>query len=416
MDCPQQSNAQAMSPENGPVTLNVTGWISTPAEDALVQQNLARFERLHPNIRLKWLPISGNGYDYSAKVLSNMASDNAPDVFYLESRTASYFIAHDKLLNLSPYMARDHIKASDYYSSLMAAFSCRTGQVFGIPKDWNALGLFYNKRLFREAGVAFPTSTWTWADMRAAARKLTHVRSSTPVYGISLPADSSRWLAFLFADGGSVLNADGTQAVFNDRAGVDALDFYAGFQRQDKSSILPSALVPAWDGDVLQAFGEERTAMALEGGWLIPYLTQNFSHVDYGIAPIPLAPAGKRGNLIFMNAWAAYAGTRHPEAAWELIKYMTGQEVQGSQLHAGFALPSLRSLANDAYFEQHPALKVLFDAASYGYVDVYGPDDLFIHQKLDLAIASVLSGKADAQIALDVAARQINVQLQASSP
>ncbi len=91
---------------------------------------------------------------------------------------------------------------------------------------------------------------------------------------------------------------------------------------------------------------------------------------------------------------------------------MTGQDVQTSQLHAGFALPSLKSLASDPYFTQNPAVKVLFDAADYGYADNYGPHDAIIHTDLTSAVEKVLLGKADAKTALTQAEDQINTELQ----
>ncbi|HEY3991691.1 MAG TPA: extracellular solute-binding protein, partial [Ktedonobacteraceae bacterium] len=152
--------------------------------------------------------------------------------------------------------------------------------------------------------------------------------------------------------------------------------------------------------------------MALEGGWLIPYMTQNFSSVQYGIAPVPVAPSGKQGDLIYTNAWSAYSKTAHPYAAWQLIQYMTGKDVQANQLHAGFALPTLKSLANDPYFTQNPGFKVMFDAANYGYADNYGPQDTNIKTEISNAVEQVMLGKADAKAALNNASDKINNDLQ----
>src|SRR5581483_4450828 len=89
--------------------------------------------------------------------------------------------------------------------------------------------------------------------------------------------------------------------------------------------------------------------------------------------------------------------------------------VQESQLKEGFALPSLKNMADDPYLQTNPNLKVLFDSAQDdGYPDNYGSYDLLIHQRLDLAIANVLSRQEDAQEALDNAARQINRVLKQS--
>ncbi len=405
--CPATTNANVAAAESGNITLTVSGWTSSPAEDALVQANLNKFHQAHPNITLKWSPITG---DYPTKMRANVASGNVPDVFYLSSDMAPEYISAGKLLNLSPYMAKDNVKSADYYPSLITPFSCKSGQVYGIPKDWGTLGVFYNKKMFQSAGVAAPSENWTWNDMRTIAKKLTKPgNAASATYGITLDAQSQRWMAFLFADGGSVLNADASQSTFNNQAGVDSLNFYTGFQRQDHSSVRPADVAAPWAGD---AFGKQRAAMALEGPWLIPYLSEQYSGVQYGIAPVPLAPNGKRADLIFTNAWSAYAQTKHPEAAWEVVKYMTGQEVQGSQLHAGFALPSLKSLANDPYFKQNPGFKTLFEAATYGYADNFGPHTAVIHEKLDQAVEKVLLGKADAKSALDTAAQEIDNELQ----
>ena len=404
--CPSNTNITPAAPEHGPITLTVSGSTSTPAEDALVQQNLHRFEMLHPTIKINWSPIPG---DYATKMRANVASSTVPDVFYLLSAMSSKYISASKLLNLSPYMARDGSKASDYYPSLLNPFVCSSGQIYGLPKDWSSLGVFYNKRLFQAAGLPAPASNWTWNGMQNDAQKLTrNVGTPASVYGAVLSADLSRWGAFLHTAGGSVLNQDGTQAAFNNQQGVNALQFYDSFFKRQIGA-QPTTVGAPWSGD---AFGQQRAAMVIEGSWLIPYLHSTYPQASYSIAPLPVAPNGHRANLAFTNAWAAYAGTQHPEASWELVKYLTGATVQESQLNAGFALPTLKSLANAPYFSTHPDFKVLFDAAPYSYADTYGPLDTSIHTVLSNAISAVLLNKQDPQSALNDAAIRVDNELQ----
>ncbi|MGH2493982.1 MAG: ABC transporter substrate-binding protein, partial [Ktedonobacteraceae bacterium] len=384
INCPSSTNTTAAAPSSGPVTLTVSGFSSTPAEDALVQQNLNNFSKLHPNIHINWSPIPG---DYPTKMRANVASGTVPDVFYLTPDMSSEYISSGKLLNLSPYMAKDNVKADDYYSALINPFTCTSGQVYGLPKDWNSLGVFYNKTMFQAANLPFPSANWTWDDLKNDAAKLTK-NPGTPnsVYGISLSADLSRWGAFLLANGGTVLNKDGTQATFNSQTGIDTLQYYTSFLKNNTGT-LPTSVGAPWNGD---AFGKQRAAMAIEGGWLIPYMASTYPNVQYDIAPLPMAPNGQRSNLTFTNAWSAYSGTKNPEAAWELVKYMTGSAVQESQLNAGFALPTLKSLANAGYFASHPGFKTLFDAASYSHADYYGPQDTAIHTDVANAIQAVM--------------------------
>ncbi|MBO0778320.1 MAG: ABC transporter substrate-binding protein [Ktedonobacteraceae bacterium] len=406
ISCPGSTNTTAAAPEQGTVTLTVSGFSSTPAEDALVQKNLHNFEASHPNIKINWAPIPG---DYPTKMRANVASNTVPDVFYLQPAMSNEYISSGKLLNLSPYMAHDGVKADDYYSALLNPFTCTNGSIYGLPKDWNSLGVFYNKKMFQDAGLAAPSASWTWNDMQNDAQKLTkNPGSPNAVYGAVLSADLSRWGAFLIAAGGSVLNKDGTQATFNDQTGVQAMQFYASFFK-NKTAALPTTVGAPWSGD---AFGKQRAAMVIEGGWLIPYMASTYSSVQYGIAPLPVGPNGKQANLSFTNAWSAYSGTRHPEASWELIKYMTGATVQESQLNAGFALPTLKSLANAPYFASHPDFKALFDAAPYCFADYYGSQDSTIHTDVSNAIQEILLNKQDTQTALNNAATQVNTHLQ----
>ncbi|GCF07534.1 ABC transporter substrate-binding protein [Dictyobacter arantiisoli] len=408
INCPGSTNTTAASAESGTVTLTVSGWTSTPAEDALVQKNLQNFEASHPTIKVKWSPISG---DYTTKMRANVASNSVPDVFYLQPSMSSAYISAGKLLNLSPYMAQDNVKASDYYAALSNPFVCNAGQVFGLPKDWNSLGVFYNTQMFKDAGLAAPTANWTWSDLQKDAKALTkNAGKSDATYGLILSADLSRFGPFLLANGGSILNKDGSQVIFNKQAGVDALNYYDSFFKNNTAT-LPTTVGATWNGD---AFGKQKGAMTIEGGWLIPSLQSTYPEVKYDIAPLPRTASGKQANLTFTNAWAASSSTQHPEAAWELIKYMTGSTVQESQLNAGFALPTLKSLANAPYFATHPGFKTLFDAASYSYADYYGAQDSTIHTVLSNAIDAVILNKQNAQSALDDAAAKINNQLQSS--
>jgi multiple sugar transport system substrate-binding protein len=398
--CPKSTNTEAAKPASGQINLTVAGWSSSPAEDGLVQSALNQFMQQNPDIKVTWQVIPG---DYPTKMRANVASGNVPDVFYLQPGQAQEYIKAGKLLNLSPYMARDNVPPSDFYDSLMQPFDCADGSVFGIAKDWNSLGLFYNKTMFQQAGLGDP-SNWTWSDFQDAAQKLT----KAGVYGAALPPDASRWGAFLFANGGQMLSSDGQKAVFNSQQGVDAAQFYTSFQIA-KTGVRPGDVGAGWDGD---AFGKQQVAMTFEGGWMIPFMTQSFPDVQYGIAPMPKAPDGKRGNLLYTNAWAAYSGTKYPDEAWKLIQFLTAAGHQGDVLHQGFALPTIKSLANDPYFQQNPGVAVLQQGADIGHADFYGAADSTIHTELANALQAVMLGKSSVQDALNTAAQNVDNWIQ----
>ena len=171
ISCPSSTNTSAASAESGTVNLVAAGWSSSPAEEKLVRDGIATFEQQHPNIKVSLQLIPG---DYATKMRANVASGNVPDVFDIQPPMAQEYVTGSKLLNLSPYLAKDNISASSYYASLMTPFDCADGTVFGIPKDWNSLGVFYNKSLLQKAGVDTSNiANWTWDDLKNAARKAT---------------------------------------------------------------------------------------------------------------------------------------------------------------------------------------------------------------------------------------------------
>jgi len=86
---------------------------------------------------------------------------------------------------------------------------------------------------------------------------------------------------------------------------------------------------------------------------ILPYLTKQFPDTEFGAVMPPAGPKGE-GNLIFTVAYVISKNCKNPEAAWEVINYLTGIENQTTALRTGFALPSRKALLDDPYFEEHP--------------------------------------------------------------
>ncbi len=403
ISCPTSTSSTAAAPATGQVTIRVAGFSSSPAEDALVQQGLNLFMAANPTIKVTWNPIPT---DYETKMRADIAAGSPADVFYVSPNMAQQYIPAGKLLNLSPYMARDNVAPSSFYTNLLQPFDCSNGSIYGIPKDWNTLGLIYNTTMFKAAGLGDP-SNWTWTDLQNAAQKLT----TNGVYGISLPSDASRFGAFLFANGGQMLAANGKSAAFNNTQGVAAATFYTSFYA-NKTGVRPADVGAGWDGE---AFGKQEVAMTFEGGWMIPFMAQTYPNVQYSIAPLPMAPNGQRGNLIYTNAWGAYSGTQNPDAAWKVIQFMTAMNYQQQVLHDGFALPTIKSLESDSYFTYNPGFANLLKGAAYGHADFYGIADTTLHTEVANALDSIEIKGVSVTQALNTAATNVNTYITQNS-
>ncbi|HEY7625170.1 MAG TPA: ABC transporter substrate-binding protein [Candidatus Limnocylindria bacterium] len=377
----------------GPLSgdVRISGWSSSPTEDALLTDSINAFMQANPNVKVKWEPIA---QDYETVLKTNLAAGTEADVFYADIFWVDSVMKTGKLLALDDYMSKNGVQKSDYVSSLLNAFTYN-GKVYGIPKDFNTLGLVYNKDLFKAAGVAEPTNDWTWDQLKDAAKKLT----SGSVVGLSLPADAARFVPFLWQAGGDLAN-------INNDKGQAAVDFYTGFEAKDGTSKLPSELGMGWAGE---AFEKGKAAMVFEGGWLPADLNNNFKNVNYGVVQMPKGSAGK-SNLIFTVSYSVSAKTKNPDAAFALVKYLTGKENQSKILKAGFALPTQQSLASEI---TNPNSKAIFDGAPYGKPFNYASANTGkVNDEINKALESIMLKKSSVKDALDKLATTIKPLLQ----
>ena len=377
-------------------TIRAANWGGNPTENSLVKKYEADFMAKYPKIKVTQEEIPDHFED---KIKTEMAANNEPDAMYVSTALMNFAAPNGRLLDLNPLMSKWGVSADEFIPTLMTPWQL-SGKQYALPKDFGDLVLFYNKSMFTAAGLQAPTS---WDDIRSAAKTLT----KGSVKGLSLPADAARFDAFLFGYGGQVLSSDKTKAVFNDSKAQDALTFYSSFQLQDKSSDLPDKLGATWPGD---AFGKQKAAMVIEGGWLIPYMHDTYPSVSYGSIKLPKFPV-KESSLLFTNGWGCSAKTKNQDACMLFVKYMTGKVVQQQVLQSGFALPSRKDLGTDPAITSNPDVKNLFDSATFATAWTFGPHESKINDAQNNAIQSVLLGKSDVKSALDKAVADANSAL-----
>lgn len=377
-------------------TIRAANWGGNPTENNLVLKYINDFQAKYPKIKVTQEQIPDAFED---KIKTEMTAGSEPDAMYVSTKLMNFAAPAGRLLDLGPLMSKWGVSRDEFVPSLLSPWEY-SGKLYGLPKDFGDLVIFYNKKMFTAAGLQPPK---TWDEVRSSAKTLTKGDAK----GISLPDDSARWNALLFGWGGKVLSADGKTAVFNDKAGVDSATFYTSFQLQDKSSDLPANLGASWAGD---AFGKQKAAMVIEGGWLIPYMKDTYPTVEYGTVALPAGPT-KQASLLFTNAWGCSAKTKSPDACMLFVKYMTGKDVQKQVLESGFALPARKDLASDPFFSTHPNEKTLFDSAAFAVPWTFGPHEAKVQEAMSNALGAILLGKMTPKEALDKAVQEANTAL-----
>lgn len=372
------------------VTLKLGMWASSPAEKKIVEDQIAAFKQKFPNIDVQIETIVG---DYMQNMQTRIASKTAPDIFYLDSMPAPQLMSSGVLEPLDEYIKNNNVDINDFEPSLLEAFKWE-GKIYGLPKDFNTLALFYNKDMFEAAGIKEPPKTWD--ELRSYAKKLT----KSGVKGIVLSNDLARFQAFMNQNGGTVYK-DGN-VTLNSPENIGALDFYTGLIVKDKVADTPQNMGVGWNGD---AFAAGKAAMAIEGGWMIPFLKDKAPNLKYGIAELP---SGKqKATMAFTVAYVMNKDSKYKNEAFKLLEFLTSKDGQKFVVDSGLALPSRKSMM-EKFKETYPERAAFVDGASYSVPFQYGLLGTKVVDAANKAAESIVMKQAkNAKEALDKAQQSL---------
>jgi multiple sugar transport system substrate-binding protein len=301
-----------------------SGWQASPEEGEVLEQLITNFESTYPNITVDYQPVAG---DYPAAMTAKFSSGEPPDLFYVDSSVAPEWIDEGVLLDLEPLAAERGFDTSQFFPGYLDAFRGTEGGIFGFPKDGNTLAMAYNTAMFEAAGVEPPTN---WEELQAAATALT----SGDQRAMCLNHSLDRALAFIYQNGGALLNEDKTQNAFDSQQTRDALTSYLGWFA-DGQAARAADLGDDWCG---KSLGEGRVAMIFEGGWLDPFMTANYPDIGYEWAPMP--QGAEAATLGFTVSYSIGVDSANKDAAWVLLTYLTGPEGMKTWTEGGIANPS----------------------------------------------------------------------------
>ena len=390
-------------------TLRVTGWQEPDPETALLVNGIAQFNRLNSCIVAHYSPTLA--HDYQQEIAREFANKSEPDVFYTSPDMIATEGQAGQLLKLDPYLAGDHVSLGGYIPALLKIFRV-DGSTYGLPKDWGTPAIYYNKEVFDARHVAYPTNNLTYTQYRALAKRLAtpDPSAASGLYGTVMPDNFIALMPFLYGFGSGIFDPISNKILFDNTRAIQALSYYTSFQLVDRSATTLENL-GATDIDSL---ANGKIAMVIDGSWWLPYLHATYPSLRFGVAEIPIGPAG-RAAPVFTNAWSASAHTAQPAAAAKLIAYLTGATFQARQLHIGFALPTLTTLQANPYLKAHPEVNSFFSEYSAGKLANFGRYDSAVNTVLSDAITAVLKKKMTPAQAITVAARTLQKRITAQS-
>lgn len=373
----------------------------TGPDGKTMEKMVRRFERENPSIRVRMQIIPWA--QYYDKLTLGLAFNQAPDVFICHANRLQEFAQYGAFKQLDDSMAAEAVLDQKDFLPIPWAAVHYQGRLYGIPLDCHPLGLYYNRKLFREAGIvdsageAKPPETWE--EFLADARKLTKKTASDQQWGFVFTWQHSNWYAFLYQHGGSVLTPDLKRAALNSPQAVEATTQMRDLIEKEKVAPSPEG-IDAWRG-----FRQGRVAMAMEGIYMLADL-QNSPGLDYGGAPIPqFGPVRATWAGSHCLCFPAKGSGPRAEAAWKLATYLSNHSLDWAD---GGQIPARVSLLNTDRFR---AMRVQSQfAKQLPYVRYEPPSTKAteITPFIDDAIEASLLGLEPPKQALDEAASRID--------
>ena len=339
--------AEEPAAEEEPITLTWAFW-GSPAEAETHMKVADAFMAEHPNIKIETMIEPWN--DYFTKVQTLWASGDAsviPDVLFLWPTPR--YAADGVLENLEPWIEKSGYDLNDYWPALLES-AMYEGDVYGFPRDISVEVLYYNKDIFDEVGVDYPTEDWMWDDFLAAAEKLTVVEASGRVSRYALGMEGGKYQLWVGQNGGSILDdmRNPSKCTLTEPEALEGISLFAGLMNDNLA--MRDANLSQAGGDAA-VFQSGQVAMIIQNASRVS--TFNQAGMNYDVAPVPIPEDGQRSAGAGGAAWVMSSASDNKEEAWTFLSWLQSTD-GGLRIYteSGEIFPALKSVArSDAFLE-----------------------------------------------------------------
>lgn len=348
------------------VVITFAGWGSL-AEKQNFTKMIDKFEETHPGVKVNYQHYPGTEDDYMVKLVSNVAGNKMPDVFYLPTDEFVEWASADRLLDLTDYLAESDLyeegkiweKSVDmYYYNKETGTVGQDGKLYGLPKDLGPWAMVYNKTLFEQKGVALPdpTEPMTLDEFVNVAKQLTSGSGVEKIYGTAnYTLESAVW-----SNGGDFLSEDKKTIT------VDTPEFTEAFQWVADLALVhgvaPTTSEAAASG-WFERWCNGKVGMAWMGPWDQTTFWESVTF-EWDIMPTPVnEKTGKAISWLGSAALCVSATSKEAQVAYELAEFLCmDEEAQTINYESGQAIPNIIEMAENEYLamDKMPANKQVF--------------------------------------------------------
>lgn len=332
------SNSSGKSDEK--VTLVYGVWDKN--QEPVMRKVADKFQESHPNIKIN---IELTPYkQYWTKLETQATGGNLPDVFWINGPNIAKYANANLLAPITDKVKSDNVNLDDFPKSLVDLYTIN-GQLYGIPKDWDTTAVWYNKKIFDDAKVPYPTSDWDWNTMREMAKKLTD--KSKGIYGIAAAQDDQQgYYNTILQSNGSIISDDRKKSGYDEPGAAEGIQCWIDLIK-DGSSPTAQQMVETQPSNL---FESGKVAMVFQGSWMVPEFLSN-EYLKDKVDLVSMPKINKNAAVIHGLSNVMYAKTKHPKEAWEFVKFLAGKEANEIVATSGVVIPAYK-----------PSLQIFLDS------------------------------------------------------
>jgi multiple sugar transport system substrate-binding protein len=342
--------------------------------------------------------------DVVSEAMRAYSTGQAPDIIAIDNPNHAMFAAHGAFLDLTDFIGKSSVvKPDNYFPGPLKSVTWK-GKYYGIPKATNTIALYYNKDMFKAAGLDPNKPPQTWDELIADAKKLND--PSKNIYGLTFSAKANEEGTFQFLPWAQMAGA--TYDNINTDGAVKALTVWK--EIMDDKLASPDTLTRGqWDSTA--TFNAGNAAMAISGPWELDRMVKD-AKFDWGVALLPVPQEGaERSSAMGDFNWAIFSSSKHPQEAFKVLEYFASQDDKMFQnfgqlpARSDIAIPPTGQPLKDA------ALKTFIEQLKYAKPRGPHPEWPKISKAIQDAIQAALTGQMSPKDALDQAAEKIKAVL-----
>lgn len=332
----------------------------TPAMDKLISD----FNVKYPNIKVS--PQITPWAQYWTKLQTQASSKTLPDVFWMNGPNFQLYASNGQLEPIASLVDSKQLDPANYPEALNKLYSLE-GEQYGVPKDFDTIGLWYNKAIFAEAGVALPTADWTWEDFHTAAKTISDKLKSKGIYGVasSLAGGQEDFYNTILQAGGSVISSDGKTSGYDDPKAIKGLQLWADLIADGSSPTMQQLS----DTPANKWFDNGKSAMIWTGTWMVSEVKESPVKDDVSVAPLPKGE--QAASVIHGIGNVVSAESKNMQAAQAFQAYLGSKEAALEQAKMGAANPAFNG-TQQAFVDSVPSFNIqVFEDAATKYAFPY---------------------------------------------